>query len=483
MGLGLLLLVSVGNENNIVNMNPTITFFKKIYKNTTYISNEYLPQYCKSIPNFGTKQTINIANNGDMIKEMVLYFELPDIPKSHHCYLPSGIKKFSWVNKIGLALIKYVDLEIGGKLISRHYNDWMNIYDELNPLDYDVTKLINYNDGYSNFKVYIPLHFFFNDSSLALPLLALSKQEIKIHVEINDFRNCYVESPSHYYVIDSNICLYKTDEYIRQNIDGIYSIGQFVYFDICTRRVYYNMIYSNFLIPVGINISKYAIVGDISGFITIPRVNSVVCKDEDYFNYINPVIKEGYLLVNYIYLDADTRWFFMNNYLEYIVPIVLNISSQDVTCINNNYKLQLVNCSQILVWRAQLNSNLMVNDYFNYSSLPLTLVGEPLIQSNKLVINSVTRTEIYNNEYYTFLQNYINNFTSNNNIHQFSFGINPITEENMGTLNFSMIDDAFIYLHLNKLVNYKNSVNIRAYSVSFNIFVINNGNGSIKYDL
>ena len=39
MGLGLLLLVSVGNENNIVNMNPTITFFKKIYKNTTYISN------------------------------------------------------------------------------------------------------------------------------------------------------------------------------------------------------------------------------------------------------------------------------------------------------------------------------------------------------------------------------------------------------------------------------------------------------------
>ena len=52
MGLGLLLLASVGNENNIVNMNPSITFFKKVYKNISYISNEYLPQYFKSTPNF-----------------------------------------------------------------------------------------------------------------------------------------------------------------------------------------------------------------------------------------------------------------------------------------------------------------------------------------------------------------------------------------------------------------------------------------------
>ena len=162
MGLGLLLLASVGNENNIVNMNPSITFFKKVYKNISYISNEYLPQYFKSTPNFGTKQTIIISNNGDMIKEMVLYFELPEISKSNHSYLPCGIKKFRWVNKIGLALIKYVDLEIGGKLISRHYNDWLNIYDEINPYDNsNIQEDTNiYQNGYHNIKLYIPLHFF-----------------------------------------------------------------------------------------------------------------------------------------------------------------------------------------------------------------------------------------------------------------------------------------------------------------------------------
>ena len=77
MGLGLLLLAAVGNENKIVNINPSITFFKKVYKNISYISNEYFPQYFKSLLNFGTKQTINIGNNGDMIKEMVLYIMLP----------------------------------------------------------------------------------------------------------------------------------------------------------------------------------------------------------------------------------------------------------------------------------------------------------------------------------------------------------------------------------------------------------------------
>ena len=243
------------------------------------------------------------------------------------------------------------------------------------------------------------------------------------------------------------------------------------------------MIYGNFIVPHMCNMDKYKIIGDITGFTTIPRLNSIIYRDENYFNYINPILKESYLLVNYIYLEADARWFFMNTYLEYIVPVVLNVNSEEVTCINNNYKLQLINCSEILIWRAQLNSNFINNDRFNYSSLPLTLYEEPLIQSNKLVINSIPRTEIYNNEYYTYLQTYINKFRSNKNIYHFSFGINPLTEDSKGTFNFSMIEDAFIQLHLNKIVNYKNSVNIKAYSVCFNIFVITNGNGSMKYDL
>ena len=489
MGLGLLLLASVGKENTIVNMNPAITFFKKVYKNTSNISNEVLPQYFKSMPNFGKRLTVNISNNADMLQEMTIYFELPDIPQSKHSSLPDGIKKFAWAKKIELTMIKYIDIEIGGILISRHYSDWLNMYNQMNigteiKVGFDTSNLSIYTNGKASYKLYIPLSFFFNSSpSLSLPLIALTKQDIKLHLELNDFSMCYNESPTHYFTIDTYICLFQKDEVIRQNVDNNKSAGVFVFFDINTKRVYYDLLYNEFLIPPTTNQKlsiKYNIIGDISGFTLIPSINSIVVKDESYFNTSIPALKDAYLLVNYIYLDTDERWFFMNNKLEYIIPIVLNVLDKDITSINANYKLQLNNPHQILIWRAILNSNKIINDYFNYSSYPLTL-NEPLILSNTLVINSIKRCELSNYQYYTYLQNYINKYISNNNIYQFSFGLEPAGNKPAGTLNFSMVDDSYIQLNLNKIVNYQNTINIKAYGIYFNIFVINNGNSSMKY--
>jgi len=491
MGLGKLLLVSTGNENEIVNMNPTITFFKKIYKYHSNISNEILPQYFKTSPNFGRRLTVNISKSADMLQEMALYFELPEIPQSNHSSLPSGIKQFAWAPNVGYAMIKYIDIEIGGILISRVYSDWLNIYDNIttsptnNSNKNTMDSLSIYTNGKNSSKIYIPLNYFFNLSNdLALPIIAFSKQHIKLHLELNDFSVCYNESPTNYFTIDSFICLFEVNEIIRQNADNSKSGGVFVYFDINTNRVYYNALYNTFLIPSNstTNINKYNIIGDKSGFIVIPSINSTVVQDESYFTTIQePVIKDAYLLNNYIYLDRDDRWFFQNTNLEYVVPIVLNVLEKDVTSINSNYKLQLNNPIKILIWRAQLNSNLNINDMFNYSSLPLTTNDEPLIQSNKLVINSISRCEIYNYQYYTLLQTYINKYMTNSNIYQYSFGLNPKTVNPEGTMNFSRMDDMYIQLIMNKLVNFQNTINVRAYGIYYNVFVIKNGNSSMKY--
>ena len=124
-----------------------------------------------------------------------------------------------------------------------------------------------------------------------------------------------------------------------------------------------------------------------------------------------------------------------------------------------------------------------INDVFNYSSLPLTTNEEPLIQSSKILINSIARNEIYNNEYYEKVQPYINKAYSTKNISMFSFGFNPLEYEPNGTMNFSMVDDAIIQLSLNKLVNYNNSINVRAFGIYYNILVIKNGNSSMKFYL
>jgi hypothetical protein len=489
MGLGLLLLASVGSENNIVSRNPSITFFKKVYQNTTNISNEVLPQYFKSLPNFGKRMTVNISHTADLLYEMSLFFELPDIPKSKHSILPDGIKKFAWANKISIAMIKYIDLEIGGILVSRHYSDWLNIFNELYISTSKIknahdSSLYDYTNGKSRKILYIPLSFFSNlSTSLALPLVSLGKQEVKLHLELNDFSMCYNESPTNYFTIDTYICLFKENEIIRQNIDNNKSAGKFIYFDINTKRIYYDSLYNSFLIPSNLTvINKYQITGDTSGFSVVPSINSIIIKDESYFYTSPPVLKDAHLLVNYIYLDREERWFFMNNELEYIVPIILNVLDKDITSINSNYKLQLINPHQKLIWRAILNSNILINDHFNYSSLPLTTNDEPLIQSNKLIFNSIQRCELGNYQYYTVLQNYINKTNTHKHIYQYSFGLNGNNKlMPSGTLNFSMIDDSYIQMNLNKLINYQNTINVKAYGIYYNILVIKNGNSNMKY--
>lgn len=492
MGFGLLILASIGNENCYFNINPTITYFKKVFKITANISNENLPQYFRSSPNFGRRLSTKIAKNSDMIKDITIYFELPDIQPSNHSILQNNvnIKKFAWTNKIGFSMIKYIDLEIGGILISRHYGDWLNILYETTYNDDEgwkknignnVTLLTDYSNGKNSYKLYIPLSFFFND--IGFPLISISKQDIEIHVELNDFTKCYKQSPTNYFEIDSYICLYTKDENIIQNVDGKISGGIFVYFDIYTRRVYYNKLYNDFLIPNNSTNIKYNIIGQTSGFTIQPKIGTIIIQDEDYFPTIYPALKDAYIIVNYIYIDSDERWYFLNNELQYVVPLVSNVLEKDITGINSNYNLKLVNPHKVIYWRAQLNSNLNINDVFNYSSLPITNNNEPLIQSSKILINSIARNEIYNSEYYEHLQSYINKIYSTNNINMFSFGFNPLNYEPNGTMNFSMVDDAIIQLTLNKLVNYTNSINIRAYGLYYNILIIKEGNCSMKFYL
>ncbi len=486
----MLLLASVGSENIYFNTNPDITFFKKIFKSYSNISNEILPQYFRSSPNFGRRLSTRISKNSDLIKEMVIYFELPDIQPSQHSILPDNIKQFAWCDKIGFAMIKYIDLEIGGVLVSRQYGDWLNIIYETNKsndegwdktIGRNVTILTDYSNGKTSYKLYIPLSFFFNDY-VGFPLISIDKQDVEIHVELNDFDQCYKQSPTNYFEIDSYICLYIKDEIIKQNVDGSKSAGQFVYFDIYTKRVYYNKLYNDFLVNSTIN-SKYNITGEKSGFSSQPKINSIIVSDEDYFPSSYPSLKDAYVLVNYIYLDTEERWFFQNIELSYVVPIVSNVLEKDITSINSNYILKLVNPHKVLYWRAQLNSNREINDVFNYSSLPLTDKSEPLIQSNKLLINSISRNEIYNSEYYEILQTYLAKTYSIKNIHMFSFGFHPLEYNPEGTMNFSKVDDSTIQLTLNKIVNYTNSINIKAYGIYYNILVIKNGNSSMKYYL
>jgi hypothetical protein len=494
MGLGLLKLVAVGNENEILNSNPEITFFKKVIQNVNYFRIENIPQYFKSVPTFGRKVTLNLSKIGDLINNISLFVELQDIPPSNHSNLPSGIKKFAWINKIGLGLIKYIDIEIDGILIERQYNDYLNILYETNSYNFsDIDNMIgnnikvlnNFSNGKQSYKLHIPLKFFFNlDKYLSLPIYLLSKQDIKIHLEFNNFDNCYNQSPTHYFEINENICLYKKEEIIEQNVNNEKSIGKFVYFDNINKRVYYDKIFNEFLIPSESNKSntKFNIIGSESNFKLNPKEESIIVKDEKYFINEPPPLKDSFIFVDYIFLDNNIKAVFKNQKRHYyIIPLVQNVLDKNITSVNSNYKLTLTHPHKILYWRAIMDSNILLNDIFNYSSSPVTKNKEPLINKVKLMINSIPRVDIDNYEFYTHFMDYINIFKSNEFIYKYSFCEDPKNNRPNGTLNFSKIDDAYLKLNLNKVVSFQNPINLRLYGVYYNIFIIENNTGSLKF--
>ena len=495
MGLGLLLLVSVGKENIYLSSEPEITFFKITHKRYTNFSCETIAQYFKSTPDFGRRVTVNLSKTADLLGPIKLYIELPDIPVSNHSVLPPNIKKFAWNKKLGLALINYIDLEIGGTLIERQYGDYLNIYYELllnlgkkkgfDKMIGNIEILNQYSNGKISQILHIPLNFWFcQDSGLALPIVALVHNDIKIHIQFNDFNKCFIETPTHYIQTLEPFCLFNDGEIIKQTVGGNIAIGKFVYYDTINNNLYYNKISGDFLIPTTNNDINYVIIGNDTKFQQNLKTTSIIITDESYFRFNIPSIKTAYLLVDYIYLDNDERFLFINNIHEYLITIVQNIQEQTFYSTNIAYKIPFINPIKIIFWRGQLVSTYNLNDLFNYSLDSNITSNTQIIQNEYIVLNSINQTEISKPEYYTNVQIYQNNFSSvNTDIHMYSLAIKPFDYQPSGSINFSKIDDAYLQINFNKNINYQNPVLIRGYGLQINIFRIINGLGAIGYSL
>lgn len=187
-------LVAYGAQDIYLTGNPAITFFKVVYKRHTNFSMESVRQTFNGVADFGRKVSCTIARMGDMIHRMYLQVTLPALANGER-----------WTHRVGLALIKTAELEIGGQKIDTQYGEWLNIWNELS-LPHDKRlgwqkmvgheiRGINFDDenywdtgnGAPQTTLYIPLEFWFcRNVGLALPLISLQYHEVKVHV---DFRN------------------------------------------------------------------------------------------------------------------------------------------------------------------------------------------------------------------------------------------------------------------------------------------------------
>ena len=181
MGGGLMQLVAYGAQDVYLTGNPQITFFKVVYRRHTNFACEAIEQTFNGTPAFGSKATVPITRNGDLVTKMWLHTTVNNT---------SG-NAAAMLNEPGYSMIKSVELQIGGTKIDKHYGKWMQLWGDLSrPANQDTNHTALVGDGATDIadngslELFVPLQFFCcRNDGLALPLIALQYHDVRLEFE------------------------------------------------------------------------------------------------------------------------------------------------------------------------------------------------------------------------------------------------------------------------------------------------------------
>jgi len=195
MSGGLLQLVAYGAQDVFLTGSPQVTFFRQVYRRHTNFAMEDVEQTATGTVDFNRTATYTISRNGDLMHKVWLEVQLPA--------LSNASDTVNWSRDIGHVIIDYVDCEIGGTRIDRHYGDWLQVWNQLSQCE---EKKVGYDNLIGNVAsmytpaasvasrwVRIPLQFWFcRHAGLALPLIALQYHEVKLVFKFRTATECYV---------------------------------------------------------------------------------------------------------------------------------------------------------------------------------------------------------------------------------------------------------------------------------------------------
>ena len=114
-GGALMQLVAHGVQDTCLTGNPTITYFKQVYKKHTAFACESILQTAQGQLGAGSQQVFTVSRNGDQLCGAQLQIKLPD----------------GCDDDAALGLIQEVSLEIGGQTIQTLTSQYMHIHNEL----------------------------------------------------------------------------------------------------------------------------------------------------------------------------------------------------------------------------------------------------------------------------------------------------------------------------------------------------------------
>jgi len=462
MGGGLLQLVAYGAQDVYLTGNPQITFFKVVYRRHTNFAMEAIQQTFSGIPNYGNTVYCQISRNGDLIHRTYL-----EVGVNATTATKDGLSTASYVNYLGLRLLKSVSIEIGGQQIDKHYSDWLYIWNELSlprgkryaydtmvGADRDALNNATYATSTDITTLYIPLEFWFcRNIGLALPLIALQYHEVKIKIEFETAANC-LYAPGATTVLDMSA--YKLD---NPNLWVDY-----IYLDTDERRKFAQLSHEYLIEQL-----------QFTGQETL-STNGARVK----LNFNHPCKELIWVAKT---TNLASRWY---NYTSDGGPLPLNNQINDIagylptvataTTLTSNFLVSSNIGDSALT--LQLTSNYMQDNYIPYVDHVTTNIVNPFNQC-LLQLNGNDRFNVRDGNYFNLVQPYQHhtNIPLNRGINVYSFALKPEEHQPSGTLNMSRIDTAILDVKVNTNV----SGNINIYAVNYNVLRILSGMGGLAY--
>ena len=391
MGGGVIQLAAYGSQNQYLNGNPQMTFFKAVYRRHTNFSMEAIRVDFEGTKDLSIDRDVQlrckIPRSGDLMNKMYFVINLPDIYSGYEPPAdPNDINdngtdyKFWWISSIGSHIIKKASLSIGGNKINEIYGEWIEIWHEIfcdesakaqfdnmtgnvadifmpqyngvaggvyptstlhsdlneNPQDRTKITIFNANPflqkpSILGRKIYVPIPFWFTTNpGLALPLIALQYHEVYLEVELRKITELYT-------IIET-----------RENIDNVKK-GQ-------RRR------------PLGSQAHHH-----IGNFITSKNFNSDSTSGgsvdlNDGNQNVQGWDSDAHVLVNYIFLDTQERTKFSNDSHEYLIEQVQRKQFLGVVG-EKLLNIKLEHPVKYLAWYAQRDDVVdLLNAHNNYTN-------------------------------------------------------------------------------------------------------------------
>lgn len=506
MGGGILQLAAFGSQDVALVGNPQITFFRQVYKRHSPFAIESIEQTFNGTADFGRQVTATVARTGDLVTSMYLEIELPELYSAaagvgyNFVFELGGANdpgatqatagpKVRWANSIGHALIKSVELEIGGFRIDKHLSEWIDIWHELSEPEERVPGLNEMIGKYDDFDVsdttgkkssraartlYIPLIFFMNrHPGLALPLICLQFHETRVLFEFREFYECIVH-PTHRITKATS----KDPTASPLSFSAKFYVD-YVYLDTEERRRFAQQSHEllieqvQFLgdVPTNSTISAKNIIDDY--YVTFNQKTDTIAQKVS-LNFSHPVKELVWVYQNDLNTQYTGTYTYTKTYSGNSTTYTANLVSNSHTYADFfNYNLKHVGNSSALdltVGAAGPDPSFEVN----YSDMT-----KDVFRSVRLLLNGTDRFSARKGSYFRLVNPYQHHTrVPKKKIYSYSFALSPEEHQPSGTFNFSRVDQAHFIFEFEPEVT---RGRIKIFALSYNILRIASGLAGIAF--